>query len=364
MRILRYSHLNENMNDTPENYVVQALQKIKSKIDKMFAPAQEVEQGKIKRFDGTDKKDQDMTLGDLGMQLQSSELSKYSKTHKNVKFKFTDEEFIYDLSITISLKNAVPKLDKEFSDKEIKKCFIVFKKYTIDDFKLIGQISKNVKIDDIKEDFLIKIKIELDDEFSDDKEEFEIVTENSSPKHNWFMGLTGIEKLEYDIKHGHPLSVREKSFINIAERHLRKLKKDDGYYCCGEFRCEDIKYAPIVLALGMIGSVFPDFFNDICLEQVNNSYKINVEYFNLFGMRFKSNEILFDEPNDLMTSMLLLELLSCCIDGLVDIEDREFYDIIGYNPKVIDQLEIGKFWYDFCEDHKLSKSLSVLSKYS
>lgn len=364
MRILRYSHLNENMNDTPENYVVQALQKIKNKIDKMFASGQEVEQGKIKRFDGTSRKEQDMTLGDLGMQLQSSELSKYSKTHKNVKFKFTDEEFIYDLLVTISLKNAVPKLDKEFSDKEIKKCFIVFKKYTIDDFKLIGQLSKNVKIGDIDEDFLIKIKIELDGELSDDKEDFEIVTENSSTKHDWFMGLTGIEKLGYEMKHGQPLSVREKSFIKIAERHIRLLKKDDGYYYCEKFRCEDIKYVPIVLSLGMIGSVFPDFFNDICLEQVNNSYKINVEYFNLFGIRLKSNEILFDDPNDLMTSILLLELLSCCIDGLVDVEDREFYDVIGYNPKVIDQLGIGKFLYNFCKEHRLTKSLSVLSKYS
>jgi hypothetical protein len=176
MRILRYKQLNEDVNDTPENYVIQSLQKIKGKIDKIFSSTAEVEQGKIKRFDGEAKKDQDMTLGDLGMQLQSSELSKYSKTHKNVKFKFTDNDFIYDLMISIALKNAIPKPDKEFSHKDIKKCFVVFKKYTIDDFQLIGQISKNVKVEDVNEDFLIKIKLELDDEFSDDKEEFEIVT--------------------------------------------------------------------------------------------------------------------------------------------------------------------------------------------
>ena len=176
MKILRFSQINEDVNDTPENYVVQSLQKIKMKIDKIFASNTEVEQGKIKRFDKDNKTEQDMTLGDLGMQLQSSELSKYSKTDKNVKFKFTDQDFIYDLLISISLKNSIPKPDKEFATKDIKKCFVVFKKYTLDDFNLIGQISKNVKIEDINEDFLIKLKIELDNEFSDEKDEFEIVT--------------------------------------------------------------------------------------------------------------------------------------------------------------------------------------------
>lgn len=178
MRILRYKQLNENqnVNDTPENYIIDALQMIKTKVEKIFSSGAEVDNGKIKRFRGEDRGEQ-MSLGDLGMQLQSSELSKYSKTHKNVKFKFSDEEFLYDLMITIQLKNAIPKPDKEFSENDIKKCFFVFKKYTIDDFNIIGQIRDNVKIEDVNEDFLIKIKLDLDNKIGGDTDEFEIVTD-------------------------------------------------------------------------------------------------------------------------------------------------------------------------------------------
>ena len=43
-------------------------------------------------------------------------------------------------------------------------------------FEVIGQITKNVKIKDIDEEFLIDLKIEIDDKFGDE-EEFEIETE-------------------------------------------------------------------------------------------------------------------------------------------------------------------------------------------
>ena len=49
------------------------------------------------------------------------------------------------------------------------------KKYDIDTDDVIGQITKNVNIKDIDEDFLVNLKIEIDDKFGDD-EEFEIET--------------------------------------------------------------------------------------------------------------------------------------------------------------------------------------------
>jgi hypothetical protein len=58
-----------------------------------------------------------------------------------------------------------------------KKCQIKFKKYDLDDFKLLGQLVKTAKLDDINEEYLVNLKIELDDENKDTEEEFKIETE-------------------------------------------------------------------------------------------------------------------------------------------------------------------------------------------
>jgi hypothetical protein len=71
------------------------------------------------------------------------------------------------------------KEDKKenFSDKDIKNCIIKFKKYDIEHFELIGQIGpKKTKIEDINEELLVDLKIELDEEFGESDEEFEIET--------------------------------------------------------------------------------------------------------------------------------------------------------------------------------------------
>jgi hypothetical protein len=63
------------------------------------------------------------------------------------------------------------------SDKDIKSCFVKFKKYELENFTLVGHISKNTEIDSIDEDFIVDLKIELDDEFNTDIEKIEIETE-------------------------------------------------------------------------------------------------------------------------------------------------------------------------------------------
>ena len=47
----------------------------------------------------------------------------------------------------------------------------------LENFTLIGHISKNTEIDSIDEDFIVDLKIELDDEFNTDIEKIEIETE-------------------------------------------------------------------------------------------------------------------------------------------------------------------------------------------
>jgi hypothetical protein len=192
MKIRKYKEfINEEiMNDTPESYVEIALNQLKRKFDKMFEfqegesdvnePSDELEKDgskSIQRAKAESKDKSKMSLKDLGVRLDSSEVSKYSKMYDSLTIKFTDDEATYNLYLAIDLKDAMPKdATKDFSYEDIEMCYIKFKKYNLDTFEVIGQITKNVKIKDIDEEFLIDLKIEIDDKFGDE-EEFEIETE-------------------------------------------------------------------------------------------------------------------------------------------------------------------------------------------
>ena len=138
MKIIKYTEfIKEEFTDTPESYIEVALKQIKKKIDKMFEfqevsdfdPSEEEEGDKeIRKAKLDSKKKSDISFKDLGVRLESSEISKYSKLHDSLTIKFSD-----------------------------------------------GQITKNVEIKKIDEDFLIGLKIDMDDKFGDD-EEFEIET--------------------------------------------------------------------------------------------------------------------------------------------------------------------------------------------
>jgi hypothetical protein len=186
MNIKKFSQfINEEFNDTPETYIETTLQMIKKKIDKMFEYQEEREESEesqnksvqAAKAEGKGQKES-MTFKDLGLRLESSEISKYSKQYDNLTVKFSDDENTYNLFIMIELKEAMPKdPDKDFSTDDIEKCYIKFKKYNIDTFDVIGQLAKNAKIKDIDEEFLINLKIELDEKFGEEGEEFAIETE-------------------------------------------------------------------------------------------------------------------------------------------------------------------------------------------
>jgi len=172
-----YEYLKENVNDVPEQYVEAALRKLKTKFEKMFA-FDVVDDGEIKKFGEAPEEKSGMSLRDLNLELQSCEFSKYSKVFDNLRVKFTDERYLYDLLITIDLKDAVPtNPDEDFSDDKIEKCFVKFKKYDNESFELLGQISKTSEIKKINEDFLMELKLDIDKEYGEEEEEFEIETE-------------------------------------------------------------------------------------------------------------------------------------------------------------------------------------------
>ena len=91
MKIIKfYQFIKEELNDTPENYIEVGLSQLKRKIDKIF----EYQEGDIDDIDDTEekslkkarrdsKKKDKMSFKDLGVNLQSSEVSKYSKLYDN-----------------------------------------------------------------------------------------------------------------------------------------------------------------------------------------------------------------------------------------------------------------------------------------
>lgn len=164
----------ESLSDVPESFVEQRLKEIESKLKNMF-DFDKVENGEIKKFG---EKGKESAFKNLNLELQSLELSKYSKSYDNVKLKFSDEEFLYDFTFTIDLKDAVPQEGEEdFNSEKIEDCHVKFKKYSQDEnFDKIGELQETVKIDDIDEDLLSDLLAKLEDK-SPEEEEFKIETE-------------------------------------------------------------------------------------------------------------------------------------------------------------------------------------------
>ena len=179
-----YEYLRENIKEVPETYVKHVLSKLRNKIIKMFSDEKDGNTQIMNYTDMKVKKRKDkggMSLKDLGLTLDDENLDKFPKIYDNFKIIFSDEDFRYDLIITIDLKDAVPQKnnansqeeepEKDFSDNDIKKCQLKFKKYDTEKYDLKGEIIKTVDIKSIDEDLLIKLKVELDEEYGSGEEE-------------------------------------------------------------------------------------------------------------------------------------------------------------------------------------------------
>jgi hypothetical protein len=186
-----YQFITEELNDTPENYIETALAQLKSKIDDIF----EYREGDIDDMDLPKEKSIEkakldsrnknkMSFKDLGVNIQSSEVSKYSKLYDNLTVKFTDDNYLYTLIISIDIKEGLPKTE----DKPMM-CDIKLKKSDLDTFEIIGQLPSpihgdkpehlKIEINKIDEDYLVDLKIELDEKSdgTGGKKELEIETE-------------------------------------------------------------------------------------------------------------------------------------------------------------------------------------------
>ena len=185
MKIIKYSDFINESITTIESYSNSLLGVIKKRIDAMFQYQNDAEEGSeeekmtVKKAKLSSKKDQNKpTFKEFNLRLDSSEVS---MKNNNLTVKFSDDENSYSLFIKIETSEvandiaAFPKEDgKDFSIDDIKKCKISFKKNDINTFEIIGQLEeKTVDPKGLDEEYLINLKIELDDRYGD-KDEFEI----------------------------------------------------------------------------------------------------------------------------------------------------------------------------------------------
>lgn len=187
MKIIRFTEfIKEDVMETPSNMTSTALTQLKKRIDKLFEFqndefTDEDSEKEMKPKQLQKKSKEKMTFEDLGVRLESSEVSKYSKLHDSLTIKFSDDQYTYTLIISIDIKEGMPK-----KEEKAMMCDIKFKKYDLDTFEIIGQIPSpidgdkseylKVEIDKIDEEYLIDLKIKLDESTGEDEEEFEIET--------------------------------------------------------------------------------------------------------------------------------------------------------------------------------------------
>lgn len=169
MKIVKFlDYIRENINDTPENYVEQALRGILEKIQGMFPEeGQEDSEDEVISFAQARQKGQEkeeknkkITFADFGANLVDTDISREACT---LTVTIEEEESWYKLYFMIDLKAAVPTSDKDFSYKDIKDCKVKFVKYDNGD-KIVREISETVPVEEIDEEKLVEMKIEVDGE--------------------------------------------------------------------------------------------------------------------------------------------------------------------------------------------------------
>lgn len=166
-KILKYiEFIKEEMTDTPETYIKGKLNQLKIAIDQLFdeeATGLEEDEkpetiSKGKARDNDRKKKGKLSMVDMGVTLDSSEISLYSQTDDTLTVKYSDEEGTYNLLFSINIKDGISKdPNADFSEDDINKIFVKFKKYGIDNIDLIGQTNYNVTVNREGSEFMFSI---------------------------------------------------------------------------------------------------------------------------------------------------------------------------------------------------------------
>jgi hypothetical protein len=159
-RIMNFSeYITETSTYTPAQRIENALLKIKKTIELYFSNNDSDLKSPIEYEQGEKIKRGAATLRDMALELVTSEINKYSVLEDYYKVKFQDSQYMY--MVTFSIK-TIDTVDSN-STIEPETCMVLFKKYDLDG-KFIDKIEAETDLKSIDEDFLIKMKIDLEDE--------------------------------------------------------------------------------------------------------------------------------------------------------------------------------------------------------
>jgi len=167
--------IKEEFNDTPESYIGTALTQIKMLISQLFEEKgsdlpndyDEVEIDATKSSKSAIKHGRSKERGnfkDLGLELQSLEISRSSKINDSLTLKFTDEQVIYVLTLIIELKEGISDdTEKTMNYYDIKECTIKFQEQDRDSYEILKSIRMKVELVWPKNGGNINFKLEGDD---------------------------------------------------------------------------------------------------------------------------------------------------------------------------------------------------------
>jgi hypothetical protein len=169
MKIQKYREYIILEGNSQEDYMDQVLRGIKNRIDPVF------DEEKVKKL-------QDFKNANLQL-ANDPKIDKYSPTSTTLKYRFTDDNnTVYDLIFTVDLKDAInPNPDEDYKTSDIKKVHVQFKKYASESnggLDLVDRLlDKSYNPEEINPEFLIKLKVDLDEgKTENDEEEFKIET--------------------------------------------------------------------------------------------------------------------------------------------------------------------------------------------
>jgi hypothetical protein len=168
----------DNIYDTPENYIEQALESILSKIKEMIPEEGEEAESEDEvisftkareKGDEKERQQKELSFKDYGSRITNSEISR-----KNSTLEITIEEgdITYMIFVIIDIKEGMPQdKTKDFSADDVKRCMVKMKKYDFGGKQIGSPVSKNIDIKDFDENFLIDMKLQID---GDEKEDIGI----------------------------------------------------------------------------------------------------------------------------------------------------------------------------------------------
>jgi hypothetical protein len=172
MKVQKYLEYLILEGDSPEEYMDQVLTGIKKRLDPVF------DEEKVKKM--KDFKNANLRL------LNVPTNDDWAATSSSLKYKFTDDDIhVYMLNIKVDLKDAInPNPDQDYNTSDIKRVIVTFDKYSNKDggLEIVDKLmSRSVEPEKIDPDYLIKLKVDLDEGKTEPEkeEEFKIETGES-----------------------------------------------------------------------------------------------------------------------------------------------------------------------------------------